>query len=149
MSTSEVEEIISKTIIQLQKQEGAVQFKKPKTMQGWVYICLGLGSVVAFLWTSIVFLNDIAKHQEEAHHHGTVELFEKIEASQLAHNTSEDLHRREEQLELQIMKEVSPIKRDLSNIQQNQIHFRQDIGDIRQDLKDVQRSINQIADKLN
>ncbi len=149
MSGLEVEEIISKTITQLQKDEGTVQFKKPKTMQGWVYICLGIGSVVAFLWTSIVFLNDIAKHQQEAHHHGTVEIFEKIQLSQSEHNTSEDLHRREEQLELQIMKEVSPIKRDLSNIQQNQIHFRQDIGDIRQDLKDVQRSINKIADKLN
>lgn len=149
MSTTEVEEIISRTISELQKQEGAVQFRKPKTIQGWVYICLGIGSIVAFLWTSIIFLNDIAKHQQEAHHHGTVELFEKIELSHQAHTQSEELHRREEQLELQIMKEVSPIKRDLSNIQQNQIHFRQDIGDIRQDLKDVQRSINNIADKLN
>lgn len=149
MSTTEVEEIISRTISELQKQEGAVQFRKPKTIQGWVYICLGIGSIVAFLWTSIIFLNDIAKHQQEAHHHGTVELFEKIEASHQAHTQSEEFHRREEQLELQIMKEVSPIKRDLSNIQQNQIHFRQDIGDIRQDLKDVQRSINNIADKLD
>jgi uncharacterized protein (DUF3084 family) len=138
MSTSEVEEIISRTIAQLQKEEGAVQFKKPKTMQGWLYITLGIGSVVAFLWTSVVFLNNS----------GTINILAEMESRHSIHATSEELHRREEQLELQIIKEVSPLRQELTAIKQNVKGVEQNVRDVQQDIREVQRSLNHISEKL-
>jgi uncharacterized protein YoxC len=148
MSTSEVEEIISRTIAQLQKEEGAVQFKKPKTMQGWLYITLGIGSVVAFLWTSVVFLNNIASHQDLEHHSGTINILAEMESQHSIHATSEELHRREEQLELQIIKEVSPLRQELTAIKQNVKGVEQNVRDVQQDIREVQRSLNHISEKL-
>lgn len=148
MSTTEVEEIISRTISELQKQEGAVQFKKPKTMQGWIYILLGCASIIAFLWTSVVFLNDIASHQKIAHHQGTKDLFETMHNKHESHATSEELHRREEHLELQIIQQVQPLKQDLSIIQTNQANFRQDIRDVREDSREIQQAINKLSEQI-
>jgi hypothetical protein len=149
MSTSEVEEIISKTIIQLQKQEGAVQFKKPKTFQGWVYITLGVATIVGFCWTSIVFLNDIARHQEEDYHAGTVEIMEQIQSNHAEHIDDNAQHQTDVDIELKIIKEVSPIREDLTSIKQNVKGVEQNVRDVQQDIRDVQRTLQTISDRLN
>ena len=144
----EVKAIIAETISELHAGEAQVLFKKPQTIQAWAYIVLAIGAVIGFMWTAVVYLNDIAVHANEPHHQGTMEIFEKLQEQHALHATSEDLHHREEHLELQIMKEVAPIKEDLGTIKNSQQDFKQDVRDIRQDVRDVQQSINQLSEHL-
>lgn len=144
----EIKDIIAETIHELHAEGTTLQFQKPKTMQGWFYVILAVGSILAFLWTSVVFLNDVAEHAKEPHHIGTIEIFEKLQEQHKHHATSEELHHREEHLELKIIEEVSPIKEKLGSIEQNQVNFRQDVRDIRQDVRDVQQSINNLSEDI-
>ena len=149
MSTEEIQEIISRTIKELQFEEGAVQFKKPKTFQGWVYIALGIATIVGFCWTSIVFLNDIARHQEQDYHAGTVEIMEKIQSNHTEHIDDNAKHQTDVDIELKIIKEVSPIKEDLTSIKQNIKGLEQNVRDVQQDIRDVQRTLQTISDRLH
>ena len=122
---------------------------KPKTFQGWVYITLGFATFVGFCWTSIVFLNDIARHQEEDYHAGTVEIMEKIQSNHAEHITNAAQHQTDVDIELKIMKEVSPIREDLTSIQQNIKGVEQNVRGVQQDIRDVQRTLQTISDRLN
>jgi 4-hydroxybenzoate polyprenyltransferase len=75
----EIEDIIAKTITSLHAGNAAIEIKKPKTLKDWTYVVLAVGGVLGFMFTSVVFLNDIADHAKDAHHEGSAELFEKIE----------------------------------------------------------------------
>lgn len=152
----DIKNIISATIKELHANEAQVQFKKPTTIQGWFYICLAFCSIVGLTWSSIIFLNNVATHSKIPYHHGTEDLVSKLHEDHLKHATSEDLHHREEQLELKIVEQVKPIKEILRVIQINQAnqqaqqhYFKEDVKSVKEDIKEVQKSINRIADKLN
>jgi hypothetical protein len=141
-SDKEIEDIIARTITSLHAGNAAIEFKKPKTLKDWTYVVLAIGGVLGFMFTSVVFLNDIADHAKDLHHEGSAELFEKIEHNIASHAASEELHRRESVLELKIIKEVSPIKGELRSI-------REQVRNVESDIKQVQQSINKISDSLN
>jgi len=151
----EIKIIISETIKELQADEAQIQFKKPTTIQGWFYICLAFCSFVGIIWSSIIFLNNVATHAKAPYHKGTPELIAKMTEEHAAHATSEELHHTEEHLNLQIHDEVQPIKDKLisiqtnqATIQANQANFRGDIQDVKSDVRRVQQSIDNIADQL-
>ena len=100
-----------------------------------------LATFVGFCWTSIVFLNDIARHQEEDYHAGTVEIMEKIQSNHAEHITNAAQHQTDVDIELKIMKEVSPIREDLTSIQQNIKGVEQNVRGVQQDIRDVQRTL--------
>ena len=151
----DIKAIISATIKELNASDAQVQFKKPTTIQGWVYAVLGFCSVLGILFTAVVFLNNVATHSKIPYHPGTEELISTLHADHMSHATSEELHHREEQLELKMVEQVKPIKENLrtiqlnqANIQAQQTNFREDVSDIKDDIREVQRSINKIADRI-
>jgi len=155
LRSDDIKDIISATIKELHASDTRVQFKKPTTVQGWFYVGLTFSSIVGLIWTSIIFLNNVATHAEAPYHHGTEELVASLHADHMSHATSEELHHREEQLELKMVEQVKPIKENLrtiqlnqANIQTQQANFTEDFRDIRNDLREVQRGINKIADKI-
>ena len=151
----EIKSIISETIKELHANEAQLQFKKPTTIQGWFYIGLAFCSLVGIAWSSIVFLNNVATHNNAPYHKGTPELIAQMTESHAAHATSQELHHTEEHLNIQIHEEVQPIKDKLisiqtnqATIQANQANFRGDIQDVKSDVRRVQQSIDNIADQL-
>jgi hypothetical protein len=156
MSDVDVKEIISATIKELQEHENQVQFKKPTTIQGWFYVGLAFCSVFGAIFTGIVFINNVITHEKAPFHHGTEELVEAMTSQHAEHATSEDLHRREEVLELKIAEEIKPIREkqntiltNQATIQSSQAHFRDDFQEIREDVQRVQQSIDRLSDKIS
>jgi len=141
-TNEEIEDIIARTITSLHAGNAAVEFTKPKTLQGWLYIIVTAGGILGFLFAAVVFLNNIAEHSNKDFHDGSLELIKKVEQSIIEHAVSEEMHRRESVLELKIMKEVSPIKGELRSIQQQ-------VKNLHGDISHVQQSINKISDQLN
>ena len=85
-------------------------------MQGWVYVILGVGSILAFMWTSVVFLNRLSHHPDLPHHAGTEKAIAELKAGQ----------RTDAELKLSILEETAPIRAkidvlrdDVSRIQTN------------------------------
>lgn len=155
LRSDDIKDIISATIKELNASDAQVQFKKPTTIQGWVYAVLGFCSVLGILFTAVVFLNNVATHSKIPYHSGTEELVSTLHADHMSHATSEELHHREEQLELKMVEQVTPIKENLrtiqlnqANIQTQQTNFREDVIDIKDDIREVQRSINKIAERI-
>lgn len=154
-TSNEVKALISATISEFNEKNSGIQFKRPTTLQGWLYLFLGFSSITAILWTGIVFLNNVANHSKSPYHQGTEELVEALHQDHIIHAKSEELHQRSELLQMQTAEQIRPIKEDLRdiqinqvNIQTNQQNFKEDIRDFKEDLREVQRSINNIADKI-
>jgi hypothetical protein len=155
LQSEEIKTIISETIKELHANEAQLQFKKPTTIQGWFYISVAFCSIVGIIWSSIIFLNNVATHNKVPYHKGTPELIAKMTESHSAHATSQELHHTEEHLNVQMHEEVAPIKEKLitiqtnqATIQANQANFRGDVQDIKSDVRRVQQSIDGIADEL-
>jgi hypothetical protein len=123
----DIKAIIAQTINELHSTN-AVQIQKPKTLQGWIYVILGLVGVISFVGGGIIYLNDIAKHAEAPHHAGVEALVQKFTDAQAAHEEDRDMHRTEAELQLKIMKETAPLKTD--------------IHDIKMDVREIQRSVD-------
>jgi len=130
----EVKTIIQETISQLHAEDAQLLLKKPKTLQGWVYILVGLGSIIAFMWGSVVFLNEIAEHSKAAHHEGTEDILAEIRQDHVNHIYDKELHRGEAELELKIMKSTEPLKNDISNI--------------KEDVRQIQSSVDILVDHV-
>ena len=155
IQADEIKSIISETIKELQADEAQIQFKKPTTIQGWFYISVAFCSIVGIIWTSIIFLNNVAIHNKAPYHKGTPELIAKMTESHAVHATSQELHHTEEHLNLQMHEEVQPIKDKLitiqtnqATIQANQANFRDDVQDVKEDVRRVQQSIDGIAEQI-
>jgi hypothetical protein len=155
LQSEEIKTIISETIKELHANEAQLQFKKPTTIQGWFYISVAFCSIVGIIWSSIIFLNNVATHNKAPYHKGTPELIAQMTESHSAHATSQELHHTEEHLNVQMHEEVAPIKEKLitiqtnqATIQANQANFRGDVQDIKSDVRRVQQSIDGIADEL-
>lgn len=134
MSNDEVKAIIQETISQLHADDAQLLLKKPKTLQGWVYIVIGIGSIIAFMWGSVIFLNDIAEHSKAAHHEGTEQILQEIRQDHVNHIYDKELHRGEAELELTIMKSTEPLKNDISNI--------------KEDVRQIQSSVDILVDHI-
>ena len=130
----EVRAIIQETISQLHADDAQLLLKKPKTLQGWVYIVIGIGSIIAFMWGSVIFLNDIAEHSKAAHHEGTEQILQEIRQDHVNHIYDKELHRGEAELELTIMKSTEPLKNDISNI--------------KEDVRQIQSSVDILVDHV-
>ena len=130
----EVKAIIQETIAQLHADDAQLLLKKPKTLQGWVYIVIGIGSIIAFMWGSVIFLNDIAEHSKAAHHEGTEQILQEIRQDHVNHIYDKELHRGEAELELTIMKSTEPLKNDISNI--------------KEDVRQIQSSVDILVDHI-
>ena len=130
----EVRAIIQETIAQLHADDAQLLLKKPKTLQGWVYIVIGIGSIIAFMWGSVIFLNDIAEHSKAAHHEGTEQILQEIRQDHVNHIYDKELHRGEAELELTIMKSTEPLKNDISNI--------------KEDVRQIQSSVDILVDHI-
>lgn len=134
MSNDEVRAIIQETISQLHADDAQLLLKKPKTLQGWVYIVIGIGSIIAFMWGSVIFLNDIAEHSKAPHHEGTEKILQEIRQDHVNHIYDKELHRGEAELELTIMKSTEPLKNDISNI--------------KEDVRQIQSSVDILVDHI-
>ena len=134
MSNEDVKAIIQETIAQLHADDAQLLLKKPKTLQGWVYIVIGIGSIIAFMWGSVIFLNDIAEHSKAAHHEGTEQILQEIRQDHVNHIYDKELHRGEAELELTIMKSTEPLKNDISNI--------------KEDVRQIQSSVDILVDHI-
>ena len=58
LSEDDIKRVISATVSELHEAQ-AVRFTKPSTLQGWLYVVGILAGFVAFIYTSIIFLNDV------------------------------------------------------------------------------------------
>jgi len=108
----DIKKVVSETIKELHADK-SVQLRWPTTVQGWVYVVLGLGTVVGFLASTVVILNRISHHPDQPFHPGAKDLIEEFK---------EDIPT-EEQLELKIIRETEPIKSDIQGL-------REDVGRI-------------------
>lgn len=124
----EVKTIIQETINALHADESQILFKKPRTIQGWLYVFIALGSIIAFCWGSVVFLHDIAEHSEAPHHEGTLKILNEMQKQNEDHHYNAHLHRGEAELELKILRDTEPIRQDLSKI--------------KEDVRQIQSSVN-------
>lgn len=98
MTQDEIKAVIAETIAQVQS-ENVVLVGRPTTLQGWVYIILGISSIVGAIWMAVVFLNRVAVHHEQPHHEGTAIALEEIKSN----------HRSDAELKLTIMEQTAPI----------------------------------------
>lgn len=112
--SDDIKKVIAETIEQVHNDDSMVRFRRPTTLQGWVYVVLGLGSVIAFMWTSVVFLHRVSKHPDQPHHEGTAKVLQEIK----------EQHRTDAELKLTIMEQTQPIQQkvdvlrdDVSRIQ--------------------------------
>lgn len=122
MEEHHIKAVIKDTILEFEGRN-KLQFQKPTTFQGWMYVVLAVGSAVALIWGAVVNLHKISEHHKIPHHAGAVELIERIEKS-VAHHAASDVHLRDAELELKILKQTAPMKVDIQRIQQ-------DVGAIR------------------
>jgi hypothetical protein len=123
--TDDIKKIVAETIREVQDVQ-AIKFAKPNTLRGWLMTFGIFGGLAGFLWSAVVFLDEIAKHHEQPYHIGAEKLVLAIEEKHEdhvkrheAHVADNELHRREEQLQLQIMRETKPIKEDIQTIKQD------------------------------
>lgn len=112
---SDIKEVITATIKELHADK-SVQLRKPTTLSGWLGIITTLAIMVGFMWTSIVYLNNISEHHKLPYHSGSEELVAELKPLIEAHATSEDLHKGEAELELQIIKATRPIEAKVNQI---------------------------------
>lgn len=121
----EIKKIVAETIREVHEAQ-AIRFTKPATFRGWLMTVGILCGFLGFIWSAIVFLDDIANHHEQPYHVGAEKLVMAIEEKHEEqvklhhqHVTDNELHRREEQLQLQILKETRPIRDDIQVIKQD------------------------------
>ena len=127
--TQEIKDIIAETITELHQDKVGVEFKKPTTLQGWLAVCFSISLVIGFFVTSAVFLNKVTNHHTEIAHEGTLKLLEKLDKADQDHKSDNSFHRREEQLQLQILQETKPIYQKLNDVKRdvNTIETKVDI----------------------
>jgi len=123
LSEEDIKRVISATVIELHEAQ-AVRFTKPSTLQGWLYVVGVLAGFVAFIYTSIIFLNDVSNHHKQPYHQGAEGLVVAIEERVALHEEDEKLHKNEAELQLQILAETRPIKENIYKI-------KEDVGTIK------------------
>lgn len=126
LNKDDIQTVITETITQVYErdQHRAWQFSRPTTLRGWMFCTGAFVAGVSFIYTCIVYLHKISEHHKAPHHVGAEKLVSRIESAVIAHTQDEDLHHREADLELRVLRQTEPIKRDISDI-------RQDIGTIK------------------
>ena len=111
----DIKDVITATIKELHADK-SVQLRKPTTLGGWFSIITAGAVIVGFMWTSIVFLNKISEHHTLPYHSGSEELVAELKPIIEAHASSEELHKGEAELELQIIKATRPIETKVNQI---------------------------------
>ena len=114
-----IKSIIGETIKELHAQDTGIRFKKPETIQGWIFILSACCGAVAFLFSAVIFLNDVAKHHKSPYHEGAERLVEDVTLLHTDHNQSNEIHPTQGDIQLQILKETKPIKEDIQVIKQD------------------------------
>lgn len=132
ISSEEIHDIVATTIKEVHEAQ-AIRFSKPETLRGWMLVIALVGACVGFIWTSIVFLNDVAEHHKQPYHPGAEELVKAVKQAHIDHINDNEHHRREEQLQLQILKETKPIT--------------EDIHDIKEDVRSIETKLDIIIDR--
>ena len=118
VNQDDLQQIINATINQIHEAQ-AVKLQRPNTIRGWMMIMGMIAGLIGFIWTSVVFLNDVAEHHTQPYHPGAEELVTAVKQAHLDHIQTNELHRREEQLQLQILKETKPITESIQVIKQD------------------------------
>lgn len=121
----EIKKIVSDTIREVHEAQ-SIKLSKPNTLRGWLMTLGIIGGFIGFLWSAIIFLDNIANHHEQPYHIGAEKLVLAIEEKHEEHVkrheehvANNELHRREEQLQLQILRETKPIKESIQTIKQD------------------------------
>ena len=130
--TQAIRDIVAATIKEVHEAQ-AIRFTRPATLRGWMMTVGMVAGFVAFLWSGVVFLNDVASHHEQPYHTGAEELVTAVKEAHIEHVQNTELHRREEQLQLQILRETKPIN--------------EDIQEIKQDVRSIQTKLDIIIDR--
>jgi hypothetical protein len=123
LSEDDIKRVISATVSELHEAQ-AVRFTKPNTLQGWLYVVGVLAGFVAFIYTYIIFLNDVSNHHKQPYHEGAEALVVAIEDRVTTHVDDEKKHKNEAELQLQILAETRPIKENIYKI-------KEDVGTIK------------------
>jgi hypothetical protein len=126
LDKDDIRSVIAETIKEVdgRNQQSSFQFAKPTTLRGWMFCTGAFVAGVSFIYTFIVYLHKISEHHKAPHHVGAEKLVERIETAVIAHTEDDDLHHREADLELRILRQTEPMKRDIQEI-------RQDMGTIK------------------
>lgn len=114
----DIQAIVAATIKEVHEAQ-AIRFEKPTTLRGWMMTIGLVGGLIGFLFTAAVFLNRVADHHKQPYHEGAEVLVTAIEEAHINHTKSNEFHRREEQLQLQILKETKPITDSIQVIKQD------------------------------
>jgi hypothetical protein len=117
--TCQIKNVVSETIKELHAADTGIRFKKPTTIQGWMAVTLAGITIIGFFISSIIFLNEVTQHHKKVAHDGTYSLVEGVEELHRIHVSNEEFHRREEQLQLQILKETKPIVEKINEVKED------------------------------
>lgn len=134
-SRPEMEDIkaaVSETIKELHEAQ-AVKIKKPETLQGWLWTIGAIGGFIAFIVSTIIYLDSISQHHKLPVHPGAQEIIEEIKHMNRQHALDTEVHRSEEHLQLQILRETRPIQED--------IHL------IKEDVRSIQTKVDILIDR--
>ena len=123
LSEDDIKRVIAATVSELHEAQ-AVRFTKPSTLQGWLYVVGVFAGFVAFIYTSIIFLNDVSNHHKRPYHEGAEALVVSIEDRLATHQENGKKHKNEAELQLQILAETRPIKESIYKI-------KEDVGTIK------------------
>ena len=77
-----------------------------------------IGGFIAFIASTIIYLDSISQHHKLPAHPGAQEIIEEIKHMNRQHALDTEVHRSEEHLQLQILRETRPIQEDIHLIKE-------------------------------
>lgn len=131
--TREMKLVVAETIKELHAVDTGIRFKKPSTIQGWMAVTLAGITLTGFFGSSIVFLNKVSTHHKLPAHVGVEAIIEELENIHALHIIDQNLHIKEERLQLQILEETQPIHEKL--------------GVIKEDVKAIETKVDILLDR--
>lgn len=116
----DLKKVISEVIEEFSSRNNrTIKFKKPETIQGWLVLIITFFSIIGFMFTSIVFLNDISNHHKIPSHDGTNKILKELNKNLNDHRTDTAIHRNDDVLKLKIMQETQPIIKEIGEVKED------------------------------
>jgi hypothetical protein len=129
----EIKEVVAETIKELHAADTGIRFKKPTTVQGWLAISIATITIISFFISSIIFLNEVTQHHKKIAHDGAFKIVDDVQRLHDRHVENDEFHRKEEQLQLQILRETRPLIEKL--------------GEVKEDVKAIETKVDILIDR--
>lgn len=115
----EIKSVVAETIKELHAADTGIRFKKPTTIQGWLAVSIATITILGFFISSIIFLNEVTQHHKKTAHDGAMTIVDDVRELHESHVKNDDFHRKEEQLQLQILRETKPIVEKIAEVKED------------------------------